>query len=67
MEILPKSLKIIYVYFLLTFFFNKLSSGARPALPMGVAPEATAECLHLDVGSTFFIDSILEFRGIEGK
>ena len=30
-------------------------SGARPALPMGVAPEATVECLHLAVGSTFAI------------
>ena len=29
-------------------------SGARPALPMGVAPEATAKCLHLGVGSTCF-------------
>ena len=35
----------------LTRFY--ISSGARPALPMGVAPEATAKCLYLVVGSPF--------------
>ena len=38
--------------FYLAFFYYQVSSGARPALPMGVAPEAIAECLHLGVGST---------------
>ena len=37
-----------------TIFEVIFLSGARPALPMGVAPEATAKCLHLGVGSTCF-------------
>jgi hypothetical protein len=43
---------------LLLFFFNL--SGARTALPMGVAPEATAKDLCLVVGSHNFYIVILE-------
>ena len=44
---------ILYCLVILFFLLPHILSGARPALPMGVAPEATAECLHLVVGSTF--------------
>ena len=57
------SLAILYCLVILFFLLPHISSGARPALPMGVAPEATVECLHLAVGSTFaiLIDSIFVF------
>jgi hypothetical protein len=35
-----------------------ISSGARSALPMGVAPEATTKCLYLVVGLTSIILSL---------
>ena len=45
----------LYCLVILLFFLHHISSGARPALSMGVAPEATVDCLHLAVGSTFAI------------
>ena len=35
-------------------------SGARPALPMGVAPEHMNKCLYLIIGSRLFFLAILE-------
>ena len=52
---LPKFFGFIYIVLLYYSFYRQFSSGVRPALLMGVAPEATAECLHLGVGSTFAI------------
>ena len=37
---------ILYCLVILFFLLPHISSGARPALPMGVAPEATVKCLH---------------------
>jgi hypothetical protein len=45
----------LYCPDILFSFLSYISSGARPALPMGVSPETTAKCLHLVVGSTFVI------------
>jgi hypothetical protein len=47
---------ILPCYLASSFF---LSSGARPVLPMGVTPEATTKCLHLHVGSTYCLPTIL--------
>ena len=50
---------LVHLVAILSLFPNMISlfffylSGARTALPMGVAPEATAKDLYLVVGSTF--------------
>jgi hypothetical protein len=49
-------------FFSESILYCQFSSGARQALPMGVALEATTKCLHLDVGSTLlWVNSIFLF------
>jgi hypothetical protein len=43
-----QSLRLLFIdFFLSTFFIDFFLSGVRPALPMGVAPEAIAEIFRV--------------------
>jgi hypothetical protein len=57
--------KILWFYsilsYQLSFFYYHISSGAWPALPMRVSPEATAKYLHLGVGSTLLLTNSILF------
>jgi hypothetical protein len=51
----------LYIVFSIFFLYIYILFGARPALPMGVAPAATSECLHLVVAQLLLFNQLYIF------